>query len=75
MKLGILRRIAALAIMALSAWLMIEPALAQAPTPPTPNKGDMAWMLTATVLVLLMTIPAWPCSTAAWCAPRTCCRC
>jgi len=43
--------------MALSAWLMIEPALAQAPTPPTPNKGDVAWMLTATVLVLLMTIP------------------
>ena len=24
---------------------------------PTPNKGDTAWMLTATVLVLLMTIP------------------
>jgi Amt family ammonium transporter len=35
---------------------MIEPALAQA-TPPTPNKGDTAWMLTASVLVLLMTIP------------------
>ena len=57
MKLGTSGRIAALAIMALSAWLMIEPALAQAPTPPTPNKGDTAWMLTATVLVLLMTIP------------------
>ncbi len=57
MTLGIPRRIAALAIMALVAWLAIEPALAQAPTPPTPNKGDTAWMLTATVLVLLMTIP------------------
>jgi Amt family ammonium transporter len=57
MKLGTSGRIAAFAIMALSAWLMVEPALAQAPTPPTPNKGDTAWMLTATVLVLLMTIP------------------
>jgi len=57
MTLGIPRRIAALAFMALIAWLAIEPALAQAPTPPTPNKGDTAWMLTATVLVLLMTIP------------------
>jgi ammonium transporter, Amt family len=57
MKLGTSGRIAAFAIMALSAWFMIEPALAQAPTPPTPNKGDTAWMLTATVLVLLMTIP------------------
>ena len=57
MKLGTSGRIAALAIMALFAWLMVEPALAQAPTPPTPNKGDTAWMLTASVLVLLMTIP------------------
>jgi Amt family ammonium transporter len=57
MKLGIPRLIAAFAVVALSAWLMIESALAQAPTPPTPNKGDVAWMLTATVLVLLMTIP------------------
>ena len=31
------------------------PALAQ--TAPIPNKGDTAWMLTATALVLLMTIP------------------
>ena len=33
------------------------PALAQTPPAPTPDKGDMAWMLIATVLVLLMTIP------------------
>ena len=39
--------------------LIAAPALAQAPTPPapTPNKGDTAWMLTASALVLLMTIP------------------
>jgi ammonium transporter, Amt family len=32
----------------------LEPALAAGPVP---NKGDTAWMLTATVLVLLMTVP------------------
>jgi len=57
MTLGGLRRIATLAILASLTWLAVEPALAQAPAAPTPNKGDTAWMLTATVLVLLMTIP------------------
>jgi len=60
MTLGGLRRIATFAILACLAWLAAEPALAQAPgapPPPTPNKGDTAWMLTASVLVLLMTIP------------------
>jgi ammonium transporter, Amt family len=62
MTLGGMRRIAALAILASLVWLVADPALAQtapAPTPPapTPNKGDTAWMLTASVLVLLMTIP------------------
>jgi Amt family ammonium transporter len=52
-----MRRIAALAILASLAWLVAEPALAQTPAAPTPNKGDTAWMLTASVLVLLMTIP------------------
>jgi Amt family ammonium transporter len=33
------------------------PALAQAAAAPVPNKGDTAFMLIATVLVLLMTIP------------------
>jgi Amt family ammonium transporter len=42
---------------------------------PTVNKGDNAWMLTSTVLVLLMTIPAWRCSMAVSSAPRTCSRC
>src|SRR5262245_27351724 len=60
MKLGSLRRIAALAGAASLLALIADPALAQAPaTPPapTPNKGDTAWMLTATALVLLMTVP------------------
>jgi len=35
------------------------------------SAGDNAWMLTSAALVLLMTGPAWRCSTAAWCAERT----
>src|SRR6201986_1261777 len=31
---------------------------ADAPPPPTPNKGDTAWMLTSPALVLLMVVPA-----------------
>jgi Amt family ammonium transporter len=34
------------------------PAAATAAPPPTPNKGDVAWMLTSTALVLLMSVPA-----------------
>jgi Amt family ammonium transporter len=53
--------LAALAV----AVLLIDPALAQAAAEAAPaaapeivvNKGDNAWMMTATVLVLLMTIP------------------
>ena len=33
------------------------PAAAAAPAAPTPNKGDTAWMLISTALVILMTIP------------------
>jgi len=33
------------------------PAAAPAPAPIVPNKGDTTWMLVATILVLLMTIP------------------
>ncbi|HXS26941.1 MAG TPA: ammonium transporter [Steroidobacteraceae bacterium] len=47
--LGAAGWIAALAILA--------PALAEA-APPAPNKGDMAWMLTSTALVLFMSVPA-----------------
>ncbi|MDB5650447.1 MAG: ammonium transporter [Hyphomicrobiales bacterium] len=32
-------------------------ALAQAPVAPVPNKGDTAWMLVSTLLVLMMSIP------------------
>jgi Amt family ammonium transporter len=28
------------------------------PAPPTPNKGDVAWMLVSTALVLMMSVPA-----------------
>jgi ammonium transporter, Amt family len=59
MKLGNLRWIAALSAAATLVALIAAPALAQAPTPPapTPNKGDTAWMLVASALVLLMTVP------------------
>jgi Amt family ammonium transporter len=54
-----LSRVAPLAILALMVGLMSDAAFAQtAPTPPpTLDKGDTAWMLTSTVLVLLMIIP------------------
>jgi Amt family ammonium transporter len=50
----------ALAVLGLCAisLLAIEPAFAaDPPKPPTPNKGDTAWMLVSSVLVLLMTVP------------------
>jgi ammonium transporter, Amt family len=57
MSLGMPRRIATLAVTALLVTLAAQAAFAQTPAPPTPNKGDTAWMLTASVLVLLMTVP------------------
>jgi ammonium transporter, Amt family len=36
----------------------LAPALACAADAPVPNKGDTAWMLTSTALVLLMSVPA-----------------
>ncbi|KMO42657.1 ammonia channel protein [Methylobacterium variabile] len=48
------------------ALVLVEPSLAQTPTveaapaaaaAPVPNKGDTAWMLVATAMVLLMSIP------------------
>jgi Amt family ammonium transporter len=53
MNAGI-RRFAAGAAAALAAVVMAAPALAQEPTL---DRGDTAWMLTATALVLMMTIP------------------
>src|SRR5262245_54907575 len=57
MNLGTSRRIAMTAITAAALSLAAASAFAQGATPPTPNKGDTAWMMTASVLVLLMTIP------------------
>jgi Amt family ammonium transporter len=57
MNVGGLRRIASLAILAGLVGMAFEPSLAQAADAPTPNKGDTAWMLTASALVLLMTVP------------------
>ena len=48
------RRLRALATGSAAALL---PALALAQDAPVPNKGDTAWLLTSTVLVILMTIP------------------
>jgi Amt family ammonium transporter len=39
------------------------------------NKGDNAWMLTSSVLVLLMTIPGLALFYGGLVAPRTCSRC
>src|ERR1700737_3959564 len=36
----------------------LAPALSWAADAPVPNKGDTAWMLTSTALVLLMSVPA-----------------
>src|ERR1700732_1971124 len=36
----------------------LVPTLASAADVPVPNKGDTAWMLTSTALVLLMSVPA-----------------
>jgi len=40
-----------------AAFATLAPALAWAQDTPTPEKGDTAWLMTATVLVILMTIP------------------
>ena len=37
--------------------LLLTPALGLAQDAPVPDKGDTAWMMTATVLVILMTLP------------------
>ncbi len=40
-----------------AAFALFTPALAQAQDAPVPDKGDNAWMLLSTLLVVLMTIP------------------
>ncbi len=56
MTLARLSRVAPFAIMALMLGMNAASAQTTAPTP-TLDKGDTAWMLTSTVLVLLMIIP------------------
>jgi len=41
-----------------AALLLAHTGHAQAPTTPVPNKGDTAWMMMSTALVLLMSVPA-----------------
>ena len=53
MKISILKPLALLAGLV----AMLGPMLAFADDP-VPNKGDTAWMLTSTALVLLMSVPA-----------------
>ncbi|HET7203861.1 MAG TPA: ammonium transporter [Steroidobacteraceae bacterium] len=45
------------AAVALALGAMLAPALGLAQDAPVPDKGDTAWMMTSTVLVILMTIP------------------
>jgi Amt family ammonium transporter len=45
------------AALAAAAGLALFALPAEAATPPTPNKGDTAWMLVSSALVLLMTVP------------------
>jgi Amt family ammonium transporter len=51
--------LAAAAFLAAPAWAQDAAAAAAAapPPPPVPNKGDTAWMLTSSALVLMMSVP------------------
>ena len=42
---------------AVAVFATLTPALALADAAPTPDKGDNAWMLVSTLLVILMTVP------------------
>ena len=50
---------------ALAIGALLAPALGVAQDVPVPDKGDTAWMMTSTVLVILMTIPGLAPSTPA----------
>src|SRR4051812_50036025 len=49
--------IAAALLLADPAWAQTAAAQAPAAPAPTPNKGDTAWMLVSTALVLMMSVP------------------
>ncbi len=42
---------------------------------PTVNKGDSAWMIVATLLVIMMAVPGLPLFYGGMVRRRTCCRC
>ena len=52
-----MKKIIALAAL-LAPFALAGTAFAQGAPAPTPNKGDVAWMLTSTALVLMMSVPA-----------------
>lgn len=66
----LLTTLAMLYLLSYAGWTPAEEAAA-----PVPNKGDMAWMLTSTALVLLMSVPALALFYGGWSGPRICCRC
>ena len=45
------------AFLALPAWAQTTATAAAAAAPPVPDKGDTAWMLTSSALVLMMSVP------------------
>ncbi len=66
------------------ALLLVEPSLAQTPTveaapaaaaAPVPNKGDTAWMLISSALVLMMSVPGLALFYGGLVRTKTCCRC
>lgn len=59
----------------LSAFAQETAPVVAAAAEPVPDKGDTAWMLVSTLLVLFMALPGSRSSMAGWCAPRTCFRC
>lgn len=59
-----------LSVLGLSSVAML-PSLAMAAVPAVADKADNAFMMICTALVLFMTVPVLPCSTAACCVPKT----
>ncbi len=47
-------------------------AFAQEGAEPALSGGDTAWIIAATILVMMMTIPVWPCFMEDWYAERMC---
>jgi Amt family ammonium transporter len=65
---------AGLALAALGPTLAFGQDAAAAP-PPVPNKGDTAWMLISTAIVLFMAVPGLALFYGGLVRSKTCCRC